>query len=74
MLITASGGCYRGTNRDFLAPYVNCNLSFMGVSEAKLVAVEGLCIPTLKEENSKKADAEIDAAVEPFRVSFSAKL
>lgn len=42
MFISCAGGCYHGTTSDFLTPYVNHVLRFIGINNFTSVVAEGL--------------------------------
>ena len=73
MLITSSGGCYHGTPRDFLTPYVRCVLSFMGIENCISVAAEGLAMSDKRDIALVTAKEALERRLEFFHPSCREK-
>ncbi len=74
MLIYASGGCYHGTTRDFLTPYVQEVFSFIGINNFTSVFAEGLAMHDKKETSLIKAKEELEGHVKTFHEAQKASL
>lgn len=61
-VVAASGGVYSSgpaQGMDFLTPWLNAVLGFLGMTEVSFIRAEGLAIPGLKETAVEKASRDI---------------
>jgi len=65
-VISSSGGCYHGTEKDFLTPYVKHVLGFMGIKNCTFVVAEGLAMKDLKEISLMKAREKLETHIKTF--------
>ncbi|HQS83889.1 MAG TPA: NAD(P)H-dependent oxidoreductase [Alphaproteobacteria bacterium] len=66
MLISASGGCYAGTEGDFLVPYIKYTLRFIGINKVTSVVAEGLAMGEKKAMSLTKASQLLEKNLEFF--------
>lgn len=66
MLITTSGGCYRGTEYDHLTPYMRTILGFIGIRNISVVNAEGLAMQDKKDTTLIRAMEELAKQAESF--------
>ena len=66
MLLYASGGCYGGTDKDYLSGYVGCILRWIGIQNYKHIAAEGLAMQGRKEFSLQQAKQAIEEHLDSF--------
>jgi len=69
MLISCSGGCYHGTKSDFLTPYLNHILNFIGIKNITSVAAEGLAMQDKAIASLTTARGKLEELLESFHQS-----
>ena len=69
LLISCSGGYYHRTNSDFLTPYVSRVFNFMGMTNLKSIAAEGMAMDDKKELSLAHARGNLEQSIEWFHTS-----
>ncbi len=59
-IVTATGGIHAGTARDFVAPYVETFLRFLGINAVDTFAAEGMSMADTKEKSLNQVISSIE--------------
>ncbi|UTW13306.1 FMN-dependent NADH-azoreductase [Marinobacterium rhizophilum] len=59
-IVTATGGIHAGTPRDFVAPYVETFLGFIGINAVETFAAEGMSMPDMKDQSLNQVMSAIE--------------